>query len=628
MSNKFMAGMVVIGVIFMAILMSGVKVKSNANISYSDFLGKLANHEVTEVFIDDGVIYGRTIDNVPFKTDTPNDPGLMGDLIEHNVRITAAPKGSGLAQVLLSWFPILLLIAVWIYYMRRMQGGSRGGAVKFGKSKSREFKAGEVKVRFADVAGIEEAKEEVAEIVDFLRNAERFNKVGGRIPRGVLMVGSPGTGKTLLAKAIAGEAEVPFFSISGSDFVEMFVGVGASRVRDLFAEAKKAAPCIVFIDEIDAVGRKRGSGIGGGNDEREQTLNQLLVEMDGFEGTEGIIVIAATNRPDVLDKALLRPGRFDRQVTIPLPDIRGREQILKVHLRKIALGESIDVTQIARGTPGFSGAELANLVNEAALIAARGRRDEVIMADFEHAKDKILMGAERRSMVLSEEEKRLTAYHEAGHTIVGLSVPEHDPVHKVSIIPRGRALGVTLYLPEEDRVSYSKRRLESQLASLFGGRVAEELIYGDDSVTTGASNDIKRATELATNMVKKWGLSSIVGPLAYAEEEGAGFLGQGHSEKSMAASTAEAIDAEIKALIQKNYAVSRKILKKHIDTLHRMAAALMEYETLDKEQILDIMAGRPLRGPGAGQDVPEPEPHDGPGDAGLSPAYFDGSAAP
>ncbi|HFD92205.1 MAG TPA: ATP-dependent metallopeptidase FtsH/Yme1/Tma family protein [Gammaproteobacteria bacterium] len=628
MSNKFLAGMVILGVMFMALLMSGVKVKSNANISYSDFLNKLANDEVTEVFIDDGVIYGRTANNVPFKTDTPNDPGLMGDLIEHNVRITAAPKGSALAQILLSWFPILLLIAVWIYYMKRMQGGGRGGALKFGKSKSREFKAGEVKVRFADVAGIEEAKEEVTEIVDFLRNAERFNKVGGRIPRGVLMVGSPGTGKTLLAKAIAGEAEVPFFSISGSDFVEMFVGVGASRVRDLFAEAKKAAPCIVFIDEIDAVGRKRGSGIGGGNDEREQTLNQLLVEMDGFEGTEGIIVIAATNRPDVLDKALLRPGRFDRQVTIPLPDIRGREQILKVHLRKIALGESIDVMQIARGTPGFSGAELANLVNEAALIAARARREEVTMADFEYAKDKILMGAERRSMVLSEEEKRLTAYHEAGHTIVGLSVPEHDPVHKVSIIPRGRALGVTMYLPEEDRVSYSKRRLESQLASLFGGRVAEELIYGDDSVTTGASNDIKRATELATNMVKKWGLSSIVGPLAYAEEEGAGFLGQGHSEKSMAASTAEAIDAEIKALIQKNYAVSRKILKKHLDTLHRMAAALMEYETLDKAQILDIMAGRPLRGPGTGTDSSEPDVHDDPGTAGLSPAYFDGSATP
>ncbi len=628
MSNKFLAGMVVLGVMFMALLMSGVKVKSNANLSYSEFLDRLANHEITEVFIDDGVIYGRTTNNVPFKTDTPNDPGLMGDLIAHNVKITAAPKGSALAQILLSWFPILLLIAVWIYYMKRMQGGGRGGALKFGKSKSREFKAGEVKIRFSDVAGIEEAKEEVAEIVDFLRNAERFNKVGGRIPRGVLMVGSPGTGKTLLAKAIAGEAEVPFFSISGSDFVEMFVGVGASRVRDLFAEAKKAAPCIVFIDEIDAVGRKRGSGIGGGNDEREQTLNQLLVEMDGFEGTEGIIVIAATNRPDVLDKALLRPGRFDRQVTIPLPDIRGREQILKVHLRKIALAEAIDAMQIARGTPGFSGADLANLVNEAALIAARSRREEVTMADFEYAKDKILMGTERRSMVLSEEEKRLTAYHEAGHTIVGLSVPEHDPVHKVSIIPRGRALGVTMYLPEEDRVSYSKRRLESQLASLFGGRVAEELIYGDDSVTTGASNDIKRATELATNMVKKWGLSSIVGPLAFTEEEGAGFLGQGHSEKPMAASTAEAIDAEIKALIQKNYAVSKKILKKHLDILHRMAAALMEYETLDKEQILDIMAGRPLRGAGPAADsTPPAAPHGG-DDSGLSPAYFDGSAAP
>ncbi len=622
MNNKFLAAMVIIGVMFMALMMSGTKVKSNANISYSEFLGKLTNHEVAEVFIDEGVIYGLTTSDKPFKTDTPNDPGLMGDLIENNVKITAAAKGSAVTRLLLSWFPILLLIAVWLFFMKRMQGGSRGGALKFGKSKSKTFKAGQVKVKFTDVAGIEESKEEVSEIVDFLKNSERFNKVGGRIPRGVLMVGSPGTGKTLLAKAIAGEADVPFFSISGSDFVEMFVGVGASRVRDLFVEAKKAAPCIVFIDEIDAVGRKRGSGVGGGNDEREQTLNQLLVEMDGFEGTEGIIVIAATNRPDVLDNALLRPGRFDRQVTIPLPDIRGREQILKVHMRKVALGEAIDAVQIARGTPGFSGADLANLVNEAALLTARAHRDEVTMDDFEFAKDKILMGAERRSMVLSDQEKRLTAYHEAGHTIVGLTVPEHDPVHKVSIIPRGRALGVTMYLPEEDRLSYSKRRLESQLASLFGGRVAEELIYGDDSVTTGASNDIKRATELATNMVKKWGLSAIVGPLSFAEEEGSGFLGQGYSEKSIAASTAESIDAEIKALIQKNYAVSKKILKKHIETLHRMAAALMEYETLDKGQVLDIMAGRPLR------PYDSPSTPQGPDDSGLSPAFFEGPVRP
>ncbi|NOY62949.1 MAG: ATP-dependent metallopeptidase FtsH/Yme1/Tma family protein [Gammaproteobacteria bacterium] len=623
MNTKIVAAVIAVGVgvMFLAFSMTNQEFDVRYGISYSDFLHKVADKEITEVYIDHGVIFGKTVDDTPFKTDSPDDPGLMGDLIANDVKITAAPREKGsLGRTLLSWTPFLLLIGVWIYFMRRMQSGGGGSPMKFSKAKTKTFTAGQVKVKFKDVAGVDEAKEEVGEIVDFLRDAERFNKVGGRIPRGVLMVGSPGTGKTLLAKAIAGEAEVPFFSISGSDFVEMFVGVGASRVRDLFAEAKKAAPCIVFIDEIDAVGRKRGAGIGGGNDEREQTLNQLLVEMDGFEGTEGIIVIAATNRPDVLDNALLRPGRFDRQVTVPLPDIRGREHILKVHMRKIPRAEGIDTKPIARGTPGFSGADLANLVNEAALTAARARREIVTMKDFEKAKDKIMMGAERRSMVLSEKEKEITAYHEAGHTIVGLTVPEHDPVHKVSIIPRGRALGVTMYLPEEDRVSYSKRRLESQLSSLFGGRIAEELIYGVDSVTTGASNDIQRATDLATNMVKKWGLSAIVGPLAFAEEEGGGFLGQGHNEKPMAASTAEAIDSEIKALIQKNYAVSKKILEKELDTLHRMAAALMEYETLDKHQIKDIMEGRAPQPPESDETPPSTTHGEGGDSPQLSPA--------
>ncbi len=581
-------------------------VNSTANIEetrytipYSEFLSKINEHQIVEVYIDEGVIYGFDTDRNPFKAHAPNDPGLMGDLLANNVVVNSAPKEkpSFFSNLLVSWFPFIIIIALWIYFIRRAQPGGQGGAFKFGKTTAKTFNAGQVNVKFADVAGVEEAKEEVAEVVDFLRDSERFSKVGGRIPRGVLMVGAPGTGKTLLAKAIAGEAEVPFFFISGSDFVEMFVGVGASRVRDLFVEAKKSAPCIVFIDEIDAVGRKRGSGIGGGNDEREQTLNQLLVEMDGFEGTEGIIVIAATNRPDVLDKALLRPGRFDRQVTVPLPDVRGREQILRVHMRKVPTAENMEPSVIARGTPGFSGADLANLVNEAALFAARAHRDIVTREDFERAKDKIMMGAERRSMVMSESEKKITAYHEAGHTIVGLSVPEHDPVHKVSIIPRGRALGVTMYLPEEDRVSYSKRRLESQLASLFGGRIAEQLIFGADAVTTGASNDIQRATELATNMVKKWGLSNVVGPRAFLEEEGAGYLGQGHAETSVANSTAEAIDEEIQAVITKNYDRAQSILEERIDILHNMADALVEYETLDKDQVNDIMEGRSPRPP-------------------------------
>lgn len=488
--------------------------------------------------------------------------------------------------------------------MRQMQGGGGGrGAMSFGKSKARLLGEDQVKVSFADVAGVEEAKEEVAELVEFLRDPGKFQKLGGKIPSGVLLVGSPGTGKTLLAKAIAGEAKVPFFTISGSDFVEMFVGVGASRVRDMFEQAKKHAPCIIFIDEIDAVGRHRGAGLGGGHDEREQTLNQLLVEMDGFEGNEGVIVIAATNRPDVLDPALLRPGRFDRQVVVGLPDVRGREQILKVHMRKVPIGDDVKPGIIARGTPGFSGADLANLVNEAALFAARANNKLVSMTNFEKAKDKIMMGAERKSMVMDEAEKRLTAYHEAGHAIVGLSVPSHDPVYKVTIIPRGRALGVTMFLPEGDRYSYSKERLESQIASMFGGRIAEEQVFGPDSVTTGASNDIQRATEIARNMVTKWGLSEKLGPLTYMEEEGEVFLGHSVAQsKHVSDETAHIIDEEIRVIIDKNYKRAESILKEKRDQLDKMADALMKYETIDQEQIADIMAGKLPRPPADWED--------------------------
>jgi cell division protease FtsH len=584
-------------------------------LSYSEFITEVKSGNVDSVKIDDRTVTGQTVSGEQFTTYTPpDDPQLINDLLANNVEIEASPpdQRSLLVDILISWFPMLLLIGVWIFFMRQMQGGGGGrGAMSFGKSKARLMGEDQVKLNFSDVAGVEEAKEEVVELVEFLRDPGKFQKLGGKIPRGVLMVGSPGTGKTLLAKAIAGEAKVPFFSISGSDFVEMFVGVGASRVRDMFAQAKKHAPCIIFIDEIDAVGRQRGAGLGGGHDEREQTLNQLLVEMDGFEGNEGIIVIAATNRPDVLDPALLRPGRFDRQVVVPLPDVRGREQILKVHMRKVPIGDDVRADLIARGTPGFSGADLANLVNEAALFAARANKRTVEMDEFERAKDKIVMGAERKSMVMSEDEKKLTAYHEAGHAIVGRLVPEHDPVYKVSIIPRGRALGVTMFLPEDDRYSFSKQRLQSQLSSLFGGRIAEELIFGAERVTTGASNDIERATEIARNMVTKWGLSSKMGPLAYSEERGEVFLGHSVTQhKTLSDETAHAIDEEVRRIIDSNYRRAEQLLKDNIEKLHTMAQALMKYETIDTQQINDIMAGREPRPP---RDWRDDEPKSGQG---------------
>ncbi|MBU0654914.1 MAG: ATP-dependent zinc metalloprotease FtsH [Gammaproteobacteria bacterium] len=567
-----------------------------SSLPYSDFLTNVQNGGVKEVEIRGQKIIGVDSNNGRFVTySPPDDPGLVSDLIKHNVKFQAAPpeERSIFWDIIISWVPFLLIIGLWIYIMRQMQGGGGGrGAMSFGKSRARMMTEDQVKVNFNDVAGCEEAKDEVAELVEFLRDPGKFQKLGGKIPRGVLMVGSPGTGKTLLAKAIAGEAKVPFFSISGSDFVEMFVGVGASRVRDMFEQAKKHAPCIIFIDEIDAVGRQRGAGLGGGHDEREQTLNQLLVEMDGFEGSEGIIVIAATNRPDVLDAALLRPGRFDRQVVVPLPDVRGREQILKVHMRKVPLGDDVKPSLIARGTPGFSGADLANLVNEAALFAARSNKRTVDMAEFEKAKDKIIMGAERKSMVMKEEEKLATAYHEAGHAIVGLVVPGYDPVYKVSIIPRGRALGVTMFLPEDDQHSASKQRLESMISVMYGGRIAEELIYGADGVTTGASSDIERATSIARNMVTKWGLSDRMGPLAYSEDEGEVFLGRSVTQhKHMSDETAHAIDGEIRRVIDRNYKRSEQILTDKMSVLHAMAQALMKYETIDRAQVEALMRG-------------------------------------
>ena len=589
-------------------------------LNYSEFLSQVQDGRVERVTVDGFVITGKRTDGGTFKTVRPaiQDSGLIGDLIDNNVVIEGKqPEQQSIwTQLLVASFPILVIIAVFMFFMRQMQGGAggKGGPMSFGKSKARLLSEDQVKTTFADVAGCDEAKEEVAELVEFLRDPGKFQRLGGRIPRGVLMVGSPGTGKTLLAKAVAGEAKVPFFTISGSDFVEMFVGVGASRVRDMFDQAKKHAPCIIFIDEIDAVGRHRGAGLGGGHDEREQTLNQLLVEMDGFEMNDGIIVIAATNRPDVLDPALLRPGRFDRQVVVGLPDIRGREQILKVHMRKVPVGDDVDPAVIARGTPGFSGADLANLVNEASLFAARVNKRLVEMKEFELAKDKIMMGAERKTMVMSEKEKLNTAYHEAGHAIVGRLVPEHDPVYKVSLIPRGRALGVTMFLPEEDRYSLSKRALISQICSLFGGRIAEEMTLGFDGVTTGASNDIMRATQLARNMVTKWGLSEKMGPLMYAEEEGEVFLGRsaGSQHTNVSGETAKQIDEEVRSIIDTCYATAKRLLTENRDKLEMMAEALMKYETIDAEQIDDIMSGRPPR-----------EPRDWQGGTGAS-----GSSAP
>ncbi len=574
----------------------GPRHSSAEKLSYSEFLREVDQGMVTSVTIEDNkVIKGMTKNNHRFVTYMPmQDDALLGELLKSKVSVSGQEKQqeSFLLHLFVNWFPMLLLIGVWIFFMRQMQGSGGRGAMSFGRSRARLLGEDQVKITFADVAGVDEAKEEVKELVDFLRDPAKFQSLGGRIPRGVLLIGPPGTGKTLLARAVAGEAKVPFFTISGSDFVEMFVGVGASRVRDMFEQAKKHAPCIIFIDEIDAVGRHRGAGLGGGHDEREQTLNQLLVEMDGFEGNEGVIVVSATNRPDVLDPALLRPGRFDRQVVVPLPDIRGREQILKVHLQKVPIDKQVEILPIARGTPGFSGADLANLVNEAALFAARANKRKVSMVELDKAKDKIMMGAERRSMVMDESEKKLTAYHEAGHAIVGLLVPEHDPVYKVTIIPRGRALGVTMFLPEQDRYSHSKRRLESQLASLFGGRVAEELIFGAENVTTGASNDIMRATEISRKMVTTWGLSNL-GPLTFREEEGEVFLGRNVSQhKEISDRTAQQIDEEVRQIVDRNYQHAKEILSANMDKLHMMAEGLIKYETIDAKQIAEIMAGR------------------------------------
>ena len=575
------------------------------NIRYSDFIEEVQQDQIRKVVVDGLTITGERYDGSSFETIRPmvEDPKLMDDLLTHKVEVEGRKpeQQSVWTQLLVASFPILIIIAVFMFFMRQMQGGAggRGGPMSFGKSKARLLGEDQITTTFADVAGVDEAKEDVKELVEFLRDPSRFQKLGGRIPRGVLMVGQPGTGKTLLAKAIAGEAKVPFFSISGSDFVEMFVGVGASRVRDMFDQAKKQSPCIIFIDEIDAVGRHRGAGLGGGHDEREQTLNQLLVEMDGFEVNDGVIVIAATNRPDVLDPALLRPGRFDRQVVVGLPDIRGREQILKVHMRKVPLAEDVKPVNIARGTPGFSGADLANLVNEAALFAARSDVRTVAMTHFELAKDKIMMGAERKSMVMSEAEKRNTAYHEAGHAIVGRLMPEHDPVYKVSIIPRGRALGVTMFLPEEDRYSHSKRHIVSQICSLFGGRIAEEITLGKEGVTTGASNDIQRATDIARKMVTQWGLSEKMGPLMYEDGGEEVFLGRsaGQQQKGISDETSKNIDEEIRNIVDECYSKAQKLLTDNLDKLHAMAEALMLYETISSDQIDDIMEGREPREP-------------------------------
>jgi len=607
MNNFFKNAMVwiVIGIVMLTLFQSfspnSIRQKT---IDYSSFLELVKTGNISEVVFEDDLIKAVRINGEKFLTYSPetDNTALIGELNKSGVRISATPPKSPniLVSLLINSFPVILLIGVWIYFMRQMQGGIGGGkgAMSFGKSKARLLGENQIDVTFADVAGIEEAKEEVMEIVEFLKDPSKFQKLGGKIPKGVLMVGAPGTGKTLLARAIAGEAKVPFFTISGSDFVEMFVGVGASRVRDMFQEGKSHSPCIIFIDEIDAVGRQRGAGLGGGHDEREQTLNQLLVEMDGFEDNAGVIVIAATNRPDVLDSALLRPGRFDRQVVVPLPDVKGREQILKVHMREVPLDKNVKPSIIARGTPGFSGADLANLVNESALLAARANKEYVNMDDLDKAKDKIMMGTERKSLIMSEDERKLTAYHEAGHAIVGLSIDGHDPVYKVTIIPRGRALGVTMFLPEDDRYSMSKQRLLGQITSLFGGRVAEEIIFGKEAVTTGASNDIERATEIARNMVTKWGLSEKLGPLTYSEEEGEVFLGRSVTQtKQVSDVTAKLIDDEIRKIIDQTYEKATSIINKQIHRLHKMAETLIKYETIDSNQLKDIMDDKEPRPP-------------------------------
>ena len=605
MAKNLILWMIIAGVLLMVFnnINQGT---SEETVNYSDFIREVNNGRVEAVEFSGINLTGVRSDNTRFRTTLPSigDDRLLDDLLENGVEVIGRePERQSIwAQLLVAGFPVLIIIALFFFFMRQMQGGGvggKGGPMSFGKSKAKLLGEDQIKVTFADVAGVDEAKEDVKELVDFLREPDKFQRLGGRIPRGVLMVGQPGTGKTLLAKAIAGEAKVPFFSISGSDFVEMFVGVGASRVRDMFDQAKKQSPCIIFIDEIDAVGRHRGAGLGGGHDEREQTLNQLLVEMDGFEGNDGIIVMAATNRPDVLDPALLRPGRFDRQVVVGLPDIRGREQILKVHMRNVPIDERVEASVIARGTPGFSGADLANLVNEAALFAARANRRLVTMEEFEKAKDKIMMGAERKSMVMSEKERINTAYHEAGHAIVGRLMPEHDPVYKVSIIPRGRALGVTMFLPEEDRYSISRRAILSQICSLYGGRIAEEMTLGKEGVTTGASNDIQRATEMARNMVTKWGLTEELGPLLYSEDEGEVFLGRSaaHQAKTVSVDTAIAIDREVRRIIDECYDRAKEILEENRDILELMKDALMEYETIDTDQIDDIMARKKPRPP-------------------------------
>jgi cell division protease FtsH len=600
---KNLAVWMVIGIVLMTVFnqFNARQVAPSSTLEYSQFMEEARAGRIAKASIDGRVVKATTIDgrNVTVYTPGVQDIWMVSDLMRANVAITAAKpddEQSFLMNIFVSWFPMLLLIGVWIFFMRQMQGGGRGGAFSFGKSKAKMLDESANSITFADVAGCDEAKEDVAELVDFLRDPSKFQKLGGRIPKGVLMVGSPGTGKTLLAKAIAGEAKVPFFSISGSDFVEMFVGVGAARVRDMFENAKKHAPCIIFIDEIDAVGRQRGAGMGGGNDEREQTLNQLLVEMDGFEGQTGVIVIAATNRPDVLDPALLRPGRFDRQVVVPLPDIRGRDQILKVHMRKVPISPDVDPQVLARGTPGFSGADLANLVNEAALFAARGSKRLVDMEDFERAKDKIMMGAERRSVVMPEEERKNTAYHESGHAVVAKLLDKTDPVHKVTIIPRGRALGVTMQLPEGDRYSQDRERLLQMIAVLFGGRICEEIFM--NQMTTGASNDFARATDLARRMVTQWGMSDKLGPMVYGEEEGEIFLGrQVTTHRNVSEATMREVDAEIRRIIDEQYALARRLIEENRDKIEVMTQTLLEWETIDADQINDIMAGRPPRPP-------------------------------